>query len=370
MIDDAFPTFKRWLTTVELNRPRRWRIAPHWHVDSRAAQQLGLLRVLHMAAHRHDRPGPWVAALAEDHRGPYRWKLAKLALQLASGTPLADALEQTPGALSPEDALAVRFGVQSGTLPAVLATRLERDAEVFTQVQGRIRRTVWYILGVFLIGLLVTTFIYIKILPTFREILGDFYHQSPAALRALEACGDWVARYWYAVVLAGLAFGWFVFSKRGWRRFQTSWLPLFSRSAASLRGAEVLDLLAVTQQAGRPLPGAISTLARYHFDRRMRAQLLFARNEVEQGADFWESLAASGVLHDAEARALNAAPDQSSRIWTAQRLASARREEVARRLNVLIEFVQPAFVLLLAAGVLLVALGSLSSLVSLIESLS
>ncbi len=42
---------------------------------------------------------PLVANFAEEHRGTYRRQLRRLALRLADGTPLVDALEQTPEVL-------------------------------------------------------------------------------------------------------------------------------------------------------------------------------------------------------------------------------------------------------------------------------
>ena len=77
-------------------------------------------------------------------------------------------------------------------------------------------------------------------------------------------------------------------------------------------------------EAGRPLPAAISTLARYHFDKSVREKLLFARNEIEQGADDWTSLTESRLLTPQEASAL--ANSSSSRSHISGDAATRRLE--------------------------------------------
>ena len=73
------------------------------------------------------------------------------------------------------------------------------------------------------------------------------------------------------------------------------------------RSAEVLQRLGAVTAGGRPLPSALSTLARYHFDPAIRHKLLFARNEVEQGADLWQSLATVRLVNPAEATVMEVA---------------------------------------------------------------
>ncbi|MGI9455340.1 MAG: type II secretion system F family protein [Aeoliella sp.] len=370
MLSDSFPTFKKWLTTFELVSPRRWRIAPWWRIDTWTAQQRSLLHMLAAATAEQFPPGPLVARLSEDHRGPYRWRLGKLAQRLADGTPLADALEQTPGVLSPEATLAVRFGAQSGTLPAALAALIERDSGASSYLAGRLRHAATYFAGLVTIALFMVCFIVIKIFPQYDDILNEFVMEPPWAYNWLASLSGWVVDYWYVFAVPALLLGWLFYSQTGWRYVHRHWLPRLSRLAATLRGADVLSLLAVVGRAGRPLPGALSTLARHHYDGRVRQQLLFARNEVEQGADSWSSLAKAGLFTAQEADALTLAVDGSARAWTMDRLAALRREQVAQRAETLLNLLHPAIILLLAAGVLLVALASLLPLFRMIEGLA
>ena len=97
------------------------------------------------------------------------------------------------------------------------------------------------------------------------------------------------------------------------------------RTARSDSTADVLQLLGVAIQTGRPLAGTLSTLARYHFDPAMRQKLLLARNEVEQGADVWQSLIEAGLLTHPEAHLLNTGERLGNQTWTMTQLVSAKR---------------------------------------------
>lgn len=368
MSGDSFPTFKKWLTTFELKRSRRWRIAPWWRVDSWSAQQRTLLRVLSAAVNQRLSPAPLVVRLAEDHRRAYRWTLGRLAQRLADGLPLADALEQTPGALSPEATLAVRFGAQSGILSAALNSMVGETGMLPAGIMDRLYRTVCYFFCVMAIAALIVCFVVTKIVPELNKIQHDFDIHRPWPLGVLVGVSNAVVAYWYILVLLGLALAWLLYSQAGWRYVHHVWLPRLSRGVAKLRGADVLSLLAIAQRAGRPLQGSLSTLARYHFDHRVRQQLLFVRNEVEQGADVWQSMAEVRMLSADEARSLVKSVDTPSRTWTLERLAELRRDQVAQRVETVVDLIHPALTLILAGGVLLFALATLVPVIRLIEA--
>ena len=75
---------------------------------------------------------------------------------------------------------------------------------------------------------------------------------------------------------------------------------------------------------------ASSTLARYHFDPAIRNKLLFVRNEVEQGADTWQSMATVGLLSTSE---VLIASDQLGNRPGSEKLAYGERTRTARRLQ-------------------------------------
>lgn len=364
-----FPTFRSWLTTFEVVPRKRWRIAPWWKADTWASQQRTLLRTLALAARERLPYGPLVAALANDHQWSYRWCLGRLAQRLQAGTPLADAVEQTRGVLSQEQTLAVRFGAESGTLPTVLTSLVEESSDT-RETNSRLRQMGFYLAGLLGFTTLILMFLIIKIMPEFNKILEEFYLDPPPVYQYLIGISNWVSSYWFLLLGAALFVAWMVFTEAGWRHVHRVWLPRVSRSAAKLRGAEVMHLLAIAQQGGRPLAGALSTLARYYYDTRVRGGLLFVRNEIEQGADTWLAMREAGLLTSIEAEALRASPDPAAQSWTLERLAGLRRRHATDRFRLGVALLHPLVMLLLAACMLVIAAGMLGPLIHMINGLS
>jgi len=210
----------------------------------------------------------------------------------------------------------------------------------------------------------------IKILPSFEAIMEDFSVDTTSPLKLLIAISTAVVQTGPIIPLALLCCAWLTKSELPQRFFRRRVLSRFLKPVAQLRSANLLNLLAIAQQAGRPLPGALSTLARYHYDSLIRHKLLFVRNEIEQGADLWSSLAKARLLSPAESRALESASTANSSVWTLQHLAAWKRHRVTQRFEIYVDFLLPLVILSMAAVVLLTALAALTPLFKLIHELS
>ena len=359
-----------WSTSDEDVAFSRWRVDQRLLSDGWAAQQHTLLRMVAVAVRQRLPLAKIVEHLSQDYRWRYRRRLRRLAKRLNDGTPLADAVEQTPGVLSPAATLALRFAAQTGAVSETLAVLVDRDLTSAQRIRARLRRNLGYLIGIAIAASLIVTFLWLKIFPSFREIFADFQLDSPDAFRLFYSLAEWVEQYGLILFVPLLLIGFAYYSRRCWHYFHRRWLPRVSRAASRLRGADLLELLSLTHRKGRPLQGALSTLARYHYDPRLRSQLLFARNEVEQGTGIWESLVAAKLITADEANALNSAPDRRSQTWTMNQLVEIRRNQVAARFETMLDLLQPAIVLLIAAGVLFAALAVLGPLFELTGGLS
>jgi type II secretory pathway component PulF len=358
-----FPTFRRLLT-------RRLPLPSLRPLRTTSTQQQALLRMLTLAVEQHLPLVPWLTALARDERGAQRRRLRRLVRLLESGAELPDAVEQVPDALSAEGVLAVRFGTQSGTLAQTLRSLSDVAAETPRDARVQLRRTAYYLATVAAICGLIVTFLLIKIFPTWNAIFNDMGTSPPWIFQQLGYLGGFWARHGLAILLVALLLGWTLAS--GWwgRSLRSGWLARWLRPLSALRSADVLRNLGVVTAAGRPVPAALSTLARYHYDPTIRQGLLFVRNEVEQGADPWESMQQVRLITAAEADVLQAAGRVGNRPWALKQVAKKKRGHVLNRLAVAAEAVRPVLLIVWGLGVLFVALAVFLPLVSLIQNLT
>ncbi|MGI9470047.1 MAG: type II secretion system F family protein [Rubripirellula sp.] len=370
-LDLHLPTINSWLE----RRGPMWRVATWWPSDTRGAMQRSLLHLLRVAHAEQLDVEPLVANLAEEHRGVYRRRLRRLAARLKEGTSLVDALEQTPDALSDESVLAIRFATQTGTLTPTYDNLLDHFEITSGLARIKVRQALIYFVITSLVLLVAIGFLMTFIVPMLQQMREEFgmqssYHGFPWTFDFLIAVSNHFTDYFPLWLLLILSVAWLAWSAPSRRFFRRVFAARWSRGVAEKRKSEILDLLSIAVQAGRPLPAAISTLARYHFDQSVRNKLLFARNEIEHGTDAWQSLADAKLLTHAESKALNDASSTESRAWTMRRLADAKRRTVARRADDLASLAQPAVTLVLAFVVLLVASAMIGFLTHLIQWLA
>jgi general secretion pathway protein F/type IV pilus assembly protein PilC len=336
-----------------------------------AADRRSLLRLIAVAAEERISLMPLLEAQTRDARGTHRRRMARLLKNWDSKISLVSAIEQTPRLLTDEQLLAIQFGTQMGALARSLRAQIARE-DIQLPLRMSLRRTIWYCAGTFLAILAVSFFIHIKLSDIFPKIYGDFGVEVPPIVGIAKSWNLAVLleQFWWIGALLALLVVWSYFSTWPGRFLRNSIVPRFSRPIRELRATDLLDKLRLAVEAGRPLAGALSTLARYHYDPAIRRKLLFVRNEVEQGADVWESMESVGLLNDPEQRALATAEKLGNRDWVLDLLARNKQRKSQRRLERLAELLWPACIVLLGALVLVQCLAVMVPLLHLIWSLT
>jgi type II secretory pathway component PulF len=314
--------------------------------------------------------GPLLAAWSDDERGIQRVRVRRVASLIDAGASLPDALEATPGALRDEDVLAIRFGAQSGTLAASIRAALDDiDDPIAERTAGTPGAFALYAFITVLL-VVITAWLQIKIFPVMEMIGDDFDIQTPAPFYWATWLSSIVEKFWWVALPVVLALAWSAFSLRPERFVRHRLLGRRVRPLRDWRSAELLEKLGVAASAGRPVPGALSTLARYHFDPVTRYKLLEVRNDVEQGADAWQSLGDAGLISQVEAQAIEASAPGGRRGWTLQQLADVKRRSAAKYVRRWRELLLPAAVIALGLLVLLQALAIFTPLLNFVWALT
>ena len=285
----------------------------------RTMRQNSLLWVLAVSTEQQRPLAPMLEALARDESS-YHWsaKLRALVKGLNAGVPLPDALEQVPDLLPPNVVLGIRVGTETGTLPeslnqAAKEFSAEQEAANFTW-QG----TFLYLAALLYALLSVAGFFMYYIIPKFKKIFEDFGEELPDLTKWIVNVSDAFMEWYGLIVLAGGALlAWLAWRSRyGASSGPMRWL-LFSHARG--QAPVILRILAVVVQAGRPMTGALSTMARHHDSASVRNRLLFVRNEVERGGDVWDEFAEVGLLKTSEARILESAQRAGNLPWRSKR---------------------------------------------------
>jgi type II secretory pathway component PulF len=323
-----------------------------WLWYTTESQRRGLLRLIAVAIEEKLPLVPLLEAWTADERGIQHYRLRRVVELLKTGTPLADALEQVPGVLRDDDILAIRFDAQSGTVTTAVREMLGDSGDAQPELHTRFRSTLAYMGIVLLLGLPVVVFIQIRIMPALRAIFYEYGLQFPAVTEWSIKLALIFERYgWLVILVAIIALLSLLFARpgRAIRRAAGRYLGPWRQ----LRTADLLRKLAIAVGAGRPISGALSTLARYHFDSAIRNKLLFVRNELEQGADLWQSMNDVDLMTRTEVRVMNLAEQVDNRSWALRQLAYAKSLRATRFLERFSQIALPALVLCVGLFVLL-----------------
>ncbi len=333
-------------------------------------RQNALVWVLAVSAEQQRPLGPMLEALARDESG-YQWsaKLIALVKRLNAGVPLPDALEQVPDLLPPNIVLAIRVGTETGTL----AENLKQAAKEFSAQQEADNFT-WqgtflYLTAVVYAMIAVAGFLMYYIIPKFKKIFEDFGTELPELTRWIIHVSDEFVQ-WYGLIVLGLGalLAWLAWRSRyGASSGPMRWL-LFSHARG--KAPVILRILAVVVGAGRPIAGALSTMARHHYSSSVRNRLLFVRNEVERGGEVWEEFAEVGLLKTSEARILEAAQRAGNLPWALDELATSIERDIDYRVMLVLEILRPVFLLVMAVVVGIFVIGMFLPLLKLINDLS
>ena len=359
-----------WFPTFERLAGHRIELPSVWPLKTTTQQRRSLARLLAVALEQNLPLVPLLEAFCEDERGSQRRRVRRLIESLKAGRSLPDAVEDIPGVLGEDEVLALRFDAQTGTRTAALRRALDDWNAPGIAERRRARRTLGYVAIMLPIALLIFTFLQVKIVPVFLKMLHEFGMPLPKALVWSNDAARFVLGYWWLLPLMLLGLLWLSYSTAGGRLVRHSLFGRLFSSLRDLQAALILDQLAAATRAGRPLSGALSTLARYHCSPSIRHQLLYVRNEIELGADVWQAMGSVGMLSAPDLRLLATAEKLGNRPWVLEKLADTKRRRTRWQLARLSVFAMPATVLLLGAFVLWVALAIFQPLVTLIDRLS
>ncbi|MDF1798194.1 MAG: type II secretion system F family protein [Planctomycetota bacterium] len=214
---------------------------------------------------------PLVRALGVLHGqckpGPFKEVLAEVTEDVASGTPLSEALGKHSRAFDPLYAQMVKAGETGGLLDTILE-RLAYLRERAATITAKIRGAMVYPAMIVVVALVVISVVILFVIPRFQEIFDTFDVELPDVTLVLLNTADFASKYWYVVfgvpILGFLLHGLLMRRGGGYRYFmhklmmripligpvlRQGYIAAFARTFGTLVQAGVphLDALAITR---------------------------------------------------------------------------------------------------------------------------
>jgi type II secretory pathway component PulF len=226
---------------------------------------------------------------------PMRKLIDSIAIDLEAGMSIERAFEKRKEHFPPLYGRILKAGVETGRLSEML-TSLNRHLEISNQTRRIVFEAMAYPAVVFVMGLIIITFVLLFLIPQFRSVLEEMVGGAlPAVTLLVFALSEHVGYLWLAlgvvfVVLVGInALLW---SSPAGRRFRESIIlrmPVFGSLLHSGILSKMAEAMAMMVAAGCDMPTCLRLSADATGSDKMVRESDIIAGQIEQGANILEA---------------------------------------------------------------------------------
>jgi type II secretory pathway component PulF len=300
------------------------------------------------------------------HRG-LKEVLGKVRADVEEGTTLAEAMLRHPKAFSEMATNMVRAGAEGGFLEDALervATFTEQQEELKSRTVGAMAYPVFLAV----VGMLVVTILLVFFVPMFEPLFESLRQQGemPALTQGLLIVSNTLGSWWGAGFLALVVTGVVTLH----RHFQTPegritkdrWklkLPMAGKLFLSMAVSRFCRVLGTLLQNGVPILRSLEISSQAAGNRVIAAAIQSAAENITAGQSLAAPLIKSGYFPRDVVEMIAVAEESNSLDSVLVNIADGLDRRTWRQLDLLVRFLEPIMLLLLAVIVLLVALSLL-----------
>ncbi|MEA1926492.1 MAG: type II secretion system F family protein [Patescibacteria group bacterium] len=299
----------------------------------------------------------------------------KLAADVKRGISFADALEKFPNVFNSIFFSMVRMGEVSGSLEEVLnilSNQLEKDHKLLSKIRGAMVYPAIIIIVMFVIGILMMTFV----LPKITKIFEDFDAELPIMTQIIISTSHFMADNSWKVVggmvitIIGICF--FMKTAIGIRIFHKFYIkvPIFGSIVVKVNSARFSRILSSLLKSGTSLVDSLritsETLGNYYFKRAV----LQASKEVQKGVTLSSILERhNNIFPYLVVQMIGVGEETGKTDAVLLKLAQFYEDEVDQITKNLSSIIEPVLMVIIGAAVGFFAISIISPIYSIMDSM-
>src|SRR5665647_983618 len=268
------------------------------------------------------------------------------------GESFSEALTRHPKAFNRLYVAMVGAGEKGGLLSEILA-RLATYQENTERLRKKVKTALMYPTVVSVVAIVITVFLLVRVIPTFKEVYSGFGAKLPGPTEVLITISEIVQHYLiYLIILAGGAvWGWLYFLKtKPGREFwdtQRIKLPIFGAIAHKICLARFTRTLSSLVRSGVPILEVLQIVSQTVGNVVMEKAIKAAALDIERGESISAALAKHPIFPSMVVRMLSAG-EQTGKIDTMlERVADFLDEEIDTTLSGLMSLLEPLLIVFL-----------------------
>ncbi|HTO87495.1 MAG TPA: type II secretion system F family protein [Thermoanaerobaculia bacterium] len=292
-----------------------------------------------------------ILANQQEHKN-FQKILLQVRQDVEAGSTLADAMRRHPKAFDNLYVNMVAAGEAGGILDTILQ-RLSVYIEKAVKLRSQVRAAMIYPIAVITIAAIVVAVILLKVIPTFAALFTSLGAELPLPTRVVIYCSNFLARYWWAFVLA-IGAGVFAFQRyyatyRGRRVVDGALLkaPIIGMILRKIAVARFCRTLATLTSSGVPILESLDITARTAGNAIVEDAILDVRKSVEGGKTIVEPLVASGVFPNMVVQMIGVGEQTGALDAMLNKIADFYEDEVDVAVQGLVKLLEPVMIFIL-----------------------
>jgi type IV pilus assembly protein PilC len=276
--------------------------------------------------------------------------------RVEGGESFSEALQKHPKAFNRLYISMVAAGEKGGLLAEILA-RLATYLENSDRLRKKVKTALMYPTAVTVVAIGITTFLLIKVIPTFKEIYSGFGAQLPGPTQFMITLSNIVKNY-FLLLIAGavaLVWGWFYFIKtKTGREFwdgRRIKLPIFGVIAHKICLARFTRTLASLVRSGVPILEVLQIVSQTVGNVVMEKAIKTAATDIERGEGISAALGKNPIFPSMVIRMLSAGEQTGNIDNMLERVANFLDEEIESTLSGLMSLIEPLLIVFLGVVV-------------------
>ena len=272
--------------------------------------------------------------------------------RVEGGESFSEALTRHPKAFNRLYVAMVGAGEKGGLLSEILA-RLATYQENTERLRKKVKTALMYPTVVTVVAIVITVFLLVRVIPTFKEVYSGFGAKLPAPTEVLITISEIVQHYLiYLIILAGGAvWGWLCFLKtKPGREFwdtQRIKLPIFGAIAHKICLARFTRTLSSLVRSGVPILEVLQIVSQTVGNVVMEKAIKAAALDIERGEGISAALAKYPVFPSMVVRMLSAGEQTGNIDTMLERVSDFLDEEIENTLSGLMSLIEPLLIVVL-----------------------
>ena len=272
--------------------------------------------------------------------------------RVEAGESFSEALIRHPKSFNRLYVSMVHAGEKGGLLAEILA-RLATYLENSERLRKKVKTALMYPTVVTVVAIVITIFLLVKVIPTFKEVYSGFGAKLPGPTEFLITLSEFLQHYlFYCVIGVGLLiWGWlyYIKTKKG-REFwdtQRIKLPIFGSIAHKICLARFTRTLASLVRSGVPILEVLQIVSQTVGNVLMEKSIKASASDIERGDGIATALSKHPVFPTMIIRMLSAGEQTGNIDNMLERVADFLDEEIETTLSGLMSLIEPLLIVFL-----------------------